>query len=75
MQRKREKSTILNSVLRKNGSDGRIAPVRVTRDDLLFELEPYSRGYDPYNKSPPPPANEGDFGATGERRLPRKSPK
>jgi len=75
MQRKREKSTILNSILRKNGSDGRIAPVRVTRDDLLFELEPDSRGYDPYNKSPPPPPNEDDFGATSERRLPRKPPK
>ena len=75
MQRKRDKSSILNSVLRQKGSAGRIASVRVIRDDLWSVLEPESRGYDPYDRSPPPPANEHAAGATLERRLFRKSRK
>ena len=75
MRRKQAKSTILNSLLRKQGSAGRRAPVRVIRDDLLSILEPESRGYDPYDKSPPPPLDEHEVEATMERRLSRKPAK
>ena len=56
MSGKYEVSGTLHSVLRKQHDAGRKPPVSVMQQDLAV-LEPESRGYDPYNKAPPPPAN------------------
>ncbi len=74
MQGKREKPALPNSVLRKQGNAGRKTPVRVVSHDLLV-LEPESRGYDPYDNPPPPPASEFESEATINRRALRKPSK
>lgn len=73
MRAKREKSKILNSVLRKDGGAGQTAPVRVVKDHLLI-LEPESQGYNPYDKAAQPPVTEIEVEAKIEKRLLRKSP-
>ncbi len=72
MRAKRKKSTILNSVLRKDSGAGRTEPVRVVKDHLLI-LEPESKGYNPYDKAPQPPATEIEVEKTIEKRRLRKS--
>jgi hypothetical protein len=72
MRAKRDKSRILNSVLRKDSGVGRTAPVRVVKDHLLI-LEPESHGYNPYDKAPRPPSTELEVAKTIEKRLLRKS--
>ena len=72
MRGKREKPKILNSVLRKDSSAGRTAPVRVVKDRLLI-LEPESQGYNPYDKAPRPPATEIEVEKTIEKRLFRRA--
>ena len=67
---KRTKENVLRSVVESYGGTGRKPPVRIIRDQLAV-LEPESRGFDPYDNTPPP-QDEAELEARIRHRSSKK---